>query len=46
MSALRLLAGICYPLVVYACLTRAGPRTLAVTLGVALALQGAVARAA
>lgn len=43
LSVLRVVAGICYPFVVYAGLTNAGPRVLAVTLGVALALQSALA---
>jgi uncharacterized membrane protein len=40
MNALRLVAGICYPLVIYAGLTSAGPRLLAVILGVLLAVHG------
>lgn len=42
MKALRILAGISYPFVVYAGLTRAGPRALAAALAVLLLLQALV----
>jgi uncharacterized membrane protein len=43
MDMVRLAAGICYPLFIYAGLRSAGPRVVAVALGIALALHGAVA---